>query len=140
MVALPACGGSKVDAGGFTSSDRAKAEQALAQLANTAVWTTAAKATYTQGFPPTKCVVHIQDRKPLLFDVFMTWIPLPNTNRTYTWLRAVIGPDGVKGDYSFAYGNEVSKAAVMAHYGSAFAKPVLNCLVLINRKFALLPA
>jgi hypothetical protein len=140
VVALPACGGSKVDAGGFTSSDRSAAEQALAQLANTAVWTTAAKATYTEGFPPTKCVVHIQKRKPLLFDVFMTWVPPPNANRTYTWLRALIGPDGVRGDYSFDYGNEVSQAALTSHYGSAFAKPVLNCLVLVNRKFALLPA
>ena len=70
------------------------------------MWTTAAKATYTQGFPPTRCVVHIKNHDPLTFDVLMTWVPEQrNANRTYSWLQAVIGPNGVDGDYSFDYGN-----------------------------------
>jgi hypothetical protein len=142
VLALASCGGGKteLDGGGFSADDREAAQKALAALGQTAVWTTAAKATYTQGFPPTKCVVHIQNRKPITFDVLMTWIPKRNANRLYTWLQALIGPDGVKGEYSFDYGNELTKAALESHYDAAFSKPVLNCLVLINRKFALLPA
>ena len=96
-VVLAACGAGKpaLDQGGFSADDRKAAEKALAALGQTAVWTTAAKATYTQGFPPTRCVVHIQKRKPMTFDVLMTWVPEQrNANRTFTWLQAVIGPDG----------------------------------------------
>lgn len=143
VLVLVGCGSNaqQVDRGGFTSDDRKAAQKALAALGETAVWTTAAKATYTQGFPPTRCVVHIKNHDPLMFDVLMTWVPEQrNANRTFTWLQAVIGPNGVNGDYSFDYGNEVSLAALESHYGDAFSKPVLKCIVLINRKFALLPA
>jgi hypothetical protein len=140
-LTLAGCGGKQaVDRGGFTADDRKAAAKALAILGDTAVWTTAAKATYTQGFPPTRCAVHIQSRDPLTFDVLMTWVPQRNVNRTYTWLQAVIGPDGVDGDYKFDYGNEVTQTALESHYGTAFSKPMLKCLVLVNRKFGLLPA
>src|SRR5438445_11677471 len=55
-VALAACGGGGTDRGGFTSGDRKAAENVLALLAQTAVYTAAAKTSYTQGFPPTAWV------------------------------------------------------------------------------------
>jgi len=121
----------------------------LALLAHTAFYTAAEKSTYTEGFPPTACVVHIEQRKPLMFRIFMSWVP-PLTPaqveaqgvnaRTYAWLEAVIGPQGIRRDYRFRSGNELTKAALTARYGSVFEKPVERCLVLQNQRFALLPS
>jgi hypothetical protein len=138
---LAGCGGDgSVDRGGFTAGDRKAAQDALGVLARTAVWGTAAKVSYTQGKPPTACVIHIQKAKPLTFKVLMTWIPVQgfNTGRTYAWLEAVIGPEGLKRDYHFRFGNELTENALKTRYGDAFAKPVEKCLVLQNNKFGLL--
>jgi hypothetical protein len=141
-VALAACGGGGTDRGGFTSGDRKAAESVLALLAQTAVYTSAVKTSYTQGFPPTACVVHIEKRRPLTFKVFMSWVPQLTPGeaqgRTYAWLEAVIGPQGLKQDYSFRTGNEATEAALKTRYKDAFAKPVEKCLVLQNQRFALL--
>ena len=47
---------------------------------------------------------------------------------------------GLKGDYSFHQGNELSMANLKTHYGDAFSKPLHKCLVLQNQKFGLLPS
>jgi hypothetical protein len=148
-VALTGCGGGGTDGGGFTSGDRRAAENVLALLAHTAIYTAAAKTTYTEGFPPTACVVHIEQQKPLKFRIFMSWIP-PLTPaqteaaglnaRTYAWLEAVIGPQGIGQNYRFRSGNELTESALKAQYRNVFAKPVKHCLVLENQKFALLPS
>jgi hypothetical protein len=141
-LALAGCGGGGKDNGGFTSGDRKAAENVLALLARTAVYTAAVKTSNVQGFPPTACVVHIEKRKPLTFKVFMSWIPnLPPggvQTRSYAWLAAVMGPQGLKQDYSFRTGNEPTEVALRTRYKNAFAKPVEKCLVLQNQRFALL--
>jgi hypothetical protein len=138
---LSACGGGRgVDAGGFSAGDRKAARAVLTLLAQTAVYVTATETSYTEGFPPTACAVHIETRKPLTFKVFMSWVPPRGTNRTYSWLQAVIAPEGLKQAYSLHFGNEISERDLQAHYGSAFAKPVEKCLVLQNEKFGLLAA
>jgi hypothetical protein len=140
-VVLAGCGAGSggVDQGGFTAGQRKAAQDALIVLSGTSLWDTAAKASYTQGQPPTACVVHIVKPKPLTFKVFMTWIPDKGINLDYVWLQAVIGPEGLRRDYSFRLGNEFTKAALTAHYGDVFSKPVENCLVLQNGGFALVP-
>jgi hypothetical protein len=145
-VLLTGCGGSgKRDSNGFTSSERQAARNALAVLAQTSVYDAALKISLTQAEVPTKCVVHIEQRKPLRFNLFMTWVPNPAViaagyKRSYAWLQAVIGTAGVKGDYSFHQGNELNQADLESHYGDAFSKPAAKCLVLENRRFGLLPA
>jgi hypothetical protein len=80
----------------------------------------------------------------------MTWKPnLKNLGgdvaqgaggRTYSWIVATIGPNGVHGKYSLKEGNELSLKALEAHYGNAFSKPVEKCLLLQNQAFGLLPS
>jgi hypothetical protein len=145
-VFLAGCGGSATaDSNGFTPADREAARNALAVLAQTSVYDAALKISLTQAKVPTRCVVHIDQRDPLKFELFMTWVPDPDVVakgylRSYAWLQAVIGKDGIKGDYSFHQGNELNEADLKAHYGDAFSKPASKCLVLQNRRFGLLPA
>src|SRR5712691_4032332 len=121
-VVLAGCGGGgggRVDSGGFTASQFDAARNALTLLGQTSIYDAALKLSYTQADVPTACVVHIEQQQPLTFKVFMTWVP--NTTalgggpaaaaqRSYSWLEAVIGTSGLKGDYSFHQGNELSMA------------------------------
>jgi hypothetical protein len=140
------CGGSgRVDSNGFTASERKAARTALAVLAQTSIYDAALKISLTQAEVPTRCVVHIEQKNPLRFKLFLAWVPDPAVLakgylRSYTWLEAVIGTDAFKGDYSFHQGNELNEAGLQAHYSDAFAKPAAKCLVLQNRRFGLLPA
>ena len=101
--------------------------------------------TLTESRSPT-CVLHIEAAKPLTFKLFMTWIPTATQQRTvfagvpraYVWLQAVIGPNGVKQDYSLHLGNERSLKALKSHYGDAFTNPVDRCVLLVNGRFGLL--
>ena len=52
----------------------------------------------------------------------------------------MLGPDGLKQNYSFHAGNETSEALLQSKYGDAFDKPVEKCLLLQNRQFGLAPA
>jgi hypothetical protein len=145
VVLLAGCGGSKVDSGGFTASQFKAAEQALTFLGQTSVYDDALKTSDTEAEVPTTCTVHLEEKKPLTFKVFLTWIPnIANTGkgnlRAYSWVEAVLGPDGLKQNYSFHAGNEASEALLESKYGDAFAKPVEKCLLLQNRQFGLLPA
>jgi hypothetical protein len=142
-------GGGKVDSGGFTASQFNAARNALTLLGQTSVYDAALKLSYTQAEVPTACVVHIEQEKPLTFKVFMTWVPnktslgvgkVGTALRSFSWLEAVIGAQGLKSDYSFHQGNELSMADLKTHYGNAFSKPVHRCLVLQNQKFGLLPS
>jgi hypothetical protein len=137
-------GGGGVDRDGFTASQRKAARAALAELAQTSVYDAARELSLTEAEVPTACVVHIEKAKPLTFRILMTWVPkagvLGGSQRAFSWLEAVIGPDGLRGDYAFHQGNERTKRALEAHYGDAFAKPAAKCLVLQNRQFGLLPA
>jgi hypothetical protein len=149
VLLLAGCGGTSTDAGGFTAADRTAANKALGALAQTSVYDAALEITQTAAEDPTACVVHIEGTNPLKFKVFMTWIPnIKNLGgtvtqqaaaRTYSWIQAIIGPEGLQGDYSFHEGNELSLAALKARYGDAFAKPVATCLLLENDAFGLLP-
>jgi hypothetical protein len=140
-LALAGCGGGGTDDGGFTLSERNAAAKVLGLLARTSVYTAAMKMTLTQGIPPTKCVVHIQNREPLTFRVFMAWVsarPLGTVQsqaRAYSWVDAVMGPSGLKEDYKLRSGNEVTEKALEAQYGDVFEKPVDKCLVLENQRF-----
>ena len=146
MVALLAgCGGSKVDSAGFTASQFKAAETALTFLGQTSVYDDALKTSDTEAEVPTTCTVHLEKKSPLTFKVFLTWIPnIANTGkgnlRAYSWVEAVLGPDGLKQNYSFHAGNETSEALLESKYGDAFDKPVEKCLLLQNRQFGLLPA
>jgi hypothetical protein len=144
---MSGCGGGGVDANGFTTGDRKAARNALTALGETSVYDAALKISLTHEHVPNTCVVHIESEKPLTFRMFLTWTPNPEALgdpsgylRSYTWLDAVIGASGLKGDYSFHQGNELTEKDLKARYGDAFSKPVANCLVLQNRKFGLLPA
>ena len=152
VAGLAGCGGGgSVDANGFTASQRSAARTVLTELGQTSVYDIALNTSLTQAEVPTTCVVHIENNNPLTFKMFLSWVPNPEALgnegagrpsgylRAYSWLEAVIGANGLKGDYSFHSGNEQTEAAMRAHYGDAFAKPVANCLVLQNRKFGLLP-
>jgi hypothetical protein len=147
-AALAGCGAGGVDRDGFTKSERRAAQDALAQLAQTSVYDAAREISLTEAHVPNACVVHIEKEKPLTFRVLMTWIPKEGAlggaglrgERAYSWLEAVIGPDSIRGDYSFHEGNERTRRALEAHYGDAFSKPVARCLVLQNQRFGLLPA
>ena len=145
VVLLAGCGSSKVDSGGFTASQFKAAEQALTFLGQTSVYDDALKTSDTEAEVPTTCTVHLEEKKPLTFKVFLTWIPnIANTGkgnlRAYSWVEAVLGPDGLKQNYSFHAGNEASEALLESKYGDAFDKPVEKCLLLQNRQFGLLPA
>jgi hypothetical protein len=143
------CGSSGVDSDGFSAGDRKAAENALAALAQTSVYDAARDISLTEAEVPSACVVHIEQRQPLTFRVFMTWIPkasalggagATSARRSYSWLEAVIGAEGLDGNYSFHQGNEPTERALKSRYGNAFAKPVAKCLVLQNEHFGLLPA
>jgi hypothetical protein len=149
---LAGCGGGGgADANGFTASQRSAARTVLTELGQTSIYDIALKTSLTQAEVPTTCVVHIQSTNPLTFEMFLSWVPNPEALgnqgagrpsgylRAYSWLQAVVGASGLKGDYSFHSGNELTEAAMRAHYGDVFTKPVANCLVLQNRKFGLLP-
>ena len=145
VALLAGCGGAKVDAGGFTASQFKAAEQALTFLGQTSVYDDALKTSDTEAEVPTTCTVHLEEKKPLTFKVFLTWIPDINATgkgnlRTYSWVEAVLGPGGLNQNYSFHAGNETSEALLEAQYGDAFNKPVEKCLLLQNRQFGLLPA
>jgi hypothetical protein len=136
---LAGCGGGgKVDRGGFSAGDRRAAQAALDLLTQTSVKTVAVNLIATVGVPAA-CRVHIEARQPLTFKLFMSWIPTRGSSRTYAWLQAVIGPDGLKRDYAFHVGNETSAAAVKSHYGTAFAKPYEPCEVTNINTFSLVP-
>jgi hypothetical protein len=143
-AALAGCGTGGTDKGGFTAGDRDAAAKVLGLLARTSVYTAARTMSLTQGSPPTECLVHIQTRKPLTFRVFMSWVsqrPPGKVNaqaRAYSWLEAVMGPQGLKQDYTLRSGNEVTEQALKAQYGDVLSKPVDKCLVLENQRFALL--
>ena len=139
---IAGCGAtSKVDRGGFTAQDRSQAMAALGILSQTAVWTTAAEVTYTNGNVAKTCSLHIANDKPLTFELFLTWFPGgAGKNRRYAWLQAVIGPQGLKADYSFHLGYEPTAKALASHYGNAYTKPAERCLVEQNGTFALLPS
>jgi hypothetical protein len=151
-IALAGCGGGgggRVDSGGYTASQFNAARDVLTQLGQTSVYDAALKISYTQAEVPTACVVHIEQRNPLTFKVFLTWVPnqaalgggpAAAAQRSYSWLEAVVGAAGLKGDYSFHQGNELTMADLKTHYGDAFSKPVHQCLVLQNQKFGLLPS
>ena len=114
---LAGCGSAKIDAGGFTASEFSSAQKALDALAQTSVYDTALEITQTAAEDPTACVVHLESKNPLLFTVLMTWKPniknLGGTvsqgaaQRTYSWITARIGPQGVQGEYAFHEGNEL---------------------------------
>jgi hypothetical protein len=145
MTLLAGCGGSKVDSAGFTASQFKAAEQALGFLGQTSVYDDALKTSDTEAEVPTTCTVRLEQKSPLTFKVFLTWIPnIANTGkgnlRAYSWVEAVLGPDGLKQNYSFHAGNETSEALLQSKYGDAFDKPVEKCLLLQNRQFGLLPA
>ncbi len=145
VVLLAGCGAAKVDAGGFTASQFKAAEQALTILGQTSVYDDALKTSDTEAEVPTTCTVHLEEKNPLTFKVFLTWIPnIADTGkgnlRAYSWVEAVLGPDGLKQNYSFHAGNETSEAMLQSKYGDAFDKPVEKCLLLQNRQFGLLPA
>jgi hypothetical protein len=142
VAALSGCGGGgTVDKGGFTLDDRNAASKVLSLLAKTSVYTAAMKMSLTQGAPPTDCLVHIQTRKPLTFRVFMAWVSQrPQSEveaqaRAYSWLDAVMSPEGLKDDYELRSGNETTEAALRAEYGDVASKPVNKCLVLQNQRF-----
>ena len=150
---LAGCGGGGgVDANGFTQAQRSAARTVLNELGQTSVYDIALKTSLTEAEVPTTCVVHIEDTNPLTFKMFLSWVPNPEALgnegyklpsgyvRAFSWLEAVVGANGLKGDYSFHSGNELTEAAMREHYGDVFTKPVANCLVLQNRKFGLLPA
>ncbi len=149
-IAVVGCGGTKTDSGGFTPQEFRNAQKALDALAQTSVYDTALDITQTAAEDPTACVVHLESRKPLLFRVLMTWKPnsknLGGTvaqgaaGRTFSWIVAMIGPNGIHGEYSLHEGNELSLKALQAHYGGAFSKPVERCLLLQNQAFGLLPS
>jgi len=151
-IALAGCGGGGggTDSGGFTTGEFNAARDVLDQLAQTAVYDTAVKLSYTMAEVPTTCVVHIEQRSPLTFRMFMSWVPNIEAlggdvahnaaGRSYSWLDATITASGLKGDYSFHQGNEKTLEDLRSHYGDVFQKPVENCLVLQNQKFGLLPA
>jgi len=144
------CGSVRHDRGGFTPSQFTDAQKALAALAETSVYDSALDITQTAAEEPTACEVHIESTNPLMFKVFLTWIPnIANLGgtvlqqaaaRTYSWLQAIIGPQGLAGNYSFHEGNELTLAGLQSHYGDAFAKPVERCLLLQNDAFGLLPS
>ncbi len=153
VVVLAGCGGGgSVDQNGFTASQRSAARTVLTELGQTSIYDIALKTSLTQAEVPTTCVVHIEEQNPLTFKMFLSWVPNPEALgnlgsgkssgylRAYSWLEAQVGASGLKGDYSFHSGNELTEAAMRAHYGDVFSKPVANCLVLQNRKFGLLPA
>ena len=149
-TALTGCGGSKTDSGGYTAQEFRNAQKALDALAQTSVYDTALEITQTAAEDPDACVVHLESRKPALFKVLMTWKPNPKHlggtvaqgagGRTFSWIIATIGPDGIHGSYSLHEGNELSLKALEAHYGDAFSKPVERCLLLQNQAFGLLPS
>lgn len=147
---LAGCGGVKTDAGGFKAGEFSNAQKALDALAQTSVYDTALEITQTAAEDPTACVVHLESKSPLMFKVLMTWKPNPKNlggtvtqqaaSRTYSWILASIGPEGVQGAYSFHEGNERTLKALESHYGDAFSKPVEKCLLLQNDAFGLLPS
>ena len=150
VLAVSACGSAPTDKGGFTASEFTDAQKALGALAQTSVYDVALDITETAAEDPTACVVHIETSDPLTFKVFMTWIPniknLGGTvaqgaaGRAFSWIRAVIGPDGLQGDYSLHEGNETTLKALEAQYGDAFNRPLEHCLLLQNQAFGLLPS
>src|SRR4051812_41096156 len=142
---LAGCGGgTKLDEGHFSASDRQAARTVLGILSRTSVWQAAQRMTLTVSRSPV-CVLHIESAKPLTFKLFMTWIPTAAQQRTvfegapraYVWLQAIIGPQGLKRDYSLHLGNERSLKALKSHYGDAFTKPVERCVLLVNGTFGL---
>src|ERR1051326_2786045 len=139
---LAGCGGggsSKVDKGGFTADERQAAQDALNALSQTAVATTAVQNVGVIGYPQT-CVVHLQARKPLTFKLFLSWASPPEANRSfYSWLKAVIGPEGLKRDYAFSAGNETELAALRSHIGNATARPWEPCEITNIGTFSLVP-
>ena len=138
---LAGCGGgsSAVDRGGFTASERSAAQDALNALSQTAVATTAVQNVGVIGYPMT-CVVHMQAKKPLTFKLFLSWASPAEANRSfYSWVKAVIGPDGLKRDYSFSAGNETQLADLQSRVGNATAKPWEPCEITNVGTFSLVP-
>src|SRR3954453_18759549 len=138
-LALAGCGGGggSADSDGFTASQRNTARTVLTSLGQTSIYDPALKISLTQAEPPTQCTVHIEDEDPLTFRMFMTWEPSPEVtelgyDRSWSWLDAGVGKDGVNGGYSFHQGNEQTEKEMKSHYGSAFEKPAAKCLVLQN--------
>jgi hypothetical protein len=139
---LAGCGGQgsrQFDRGGFSAAERQAAQTALDALSQTAVATTAVQDVGVIGYP-TRCVVHLERRKPLTFKLLLTWKAAPSSNRNwYSWVRAVIGPEGLKRDYSFRAGNDFTVRELQSHVGNAFSKPYEPCEITNIGTFSLIP-
>ena len=97
VVALAGCG-SSVDAGGFSSSDRAAAQDALDALQGSNIATQLIDLTATAGLAPAACRVHLQSRKPLAFKVYVFWVPFSGP-QSYSWLDMTVLQDATQDQF-----------------------------------------
>jgi hypothetical protein len=130
VTGLAGCGGSGVDGGGMSASDRAAAQQALDTLKDTSVATIAIQISGTTGLPTT-CRVHLVQRNPWKFELFMGWKPTNQaaTGNTYSWLKVLVdrnGPD----QRTWHLGTSPHASALTAATGDALSKPYERCEIL----------
>ena len=98
VVALAGCGGTSVDAGGLSSSDRSAAQDALNALQGSNIATQLIDLTATAGLAPAACRVHLQSRNPLAFKVYVFWIPYIGP-QSYSWLTMTVTKDATRDQF-----------------------------------------
>ncbi len=133
LLALTGCGSGGVDAGGFSSSNRNAAQNALDTLQSTSVSTIILQLSATNEIPAI-CRVHLESRKPLTFKLFLAWIPRgqfrqSETGNVYSWLQILLNRDGVTGN-NWHVVSSPRKATLEAAYGDALSKPFDRCEIL----------
>ena len=148
-IVLAGCGGSGgADAGGFTSSLRQSAQQALNNLQYSSVPTTLAGVVNTPQFL-SACTVHVESTKPLVFRLFMEWSP-KSTGKAlarsesvgeervrFSWLRVIMPAHSSNTTVNFGQipaKLPIGKATRLLETdaGPAFQKPFESCELLPN--------
>jgi hypothetical protein len=146
---LAGCGGSGgLDAGGFTSSLRHSAQNALNNLQYSSVPATLSSIVTTPQ-SLSACTVHVQSEKPLVFRLFMEWSPkfggqdLPRsesvgeTRIRFSWLQVIMPAHSENTTVNFgqipaSLPIDQATRRLETDAGPAFRKPFENCELLPN--------
>jgi hypothetical protein len=138
-VILAGCG-AVTDRGGFTSSQRAAAQNALDTLKNTSVTTIVLHTSAVSGLP-SACSVRLLSRKPMTFRLLMGWqgkAPAYGVGVDFSWLILEVG-EGGPNEGTWRLHTAQDARAYAAALRDSTTKPYQKCQILSSGRLNVLP-